>query len=120
MIEEVTPEQLETMLGGDDSSLRIVDIRSPDAFADGHVPDSENVPMSELPARAAAVTDADVVVTVCPHGEASRQAARLLSAHRGATETEIYSLKGGLAAWSNERDLAASEDGHRIDSDPPF
>jgi rhodanese-related sulfurtransferase len=91
---------------GEDGEVRIVDIRPPAAFRTGHIPGSENVPMNQLPDRAEELDGADTVVTVCPHGEASLQAARLLGAYEGLSDAEIYSLAGGLTAWDRELEAA--------------
>lgn len=87
--------------------LRIVDIRSPTAFAQGHIPGSDNVPAGELTDRVAELDGADRVVTVCPHGEASVQAARLIAAYEGV-EGRVESLRGGLEAWDGPLEGEAS------------
>jgi rhodanese-related sulfurtransferase len=81
--------------GGD---LRIVDIRNPESFARGHIPGSENVPAPELTDRVEELDDANRVVTVCPHGQASVQAARLVGSYQGV-DGPVESLDGGLEAW---------------------
>ena len=81
-----------------DEGERIVDIRSPAAFRRRHIPGSENVPFDELPDRVASLADADRIVTVCPHGKASVQAARLIASYE-ETDATVESLAGGLEAW---------------------
>lgn len=44
---ELSADDLAAVL--DDDALRIVDIRTPPAFARGHIPGSENIPFQELP-----------------------------------------------------------------------
>ncbi|MFB6307978.1 MAG: rhodanese-like domain-containing protein [Haloarculaceae archaeon] len=90
---EITPEELQEI---DDA--RIVDIRNPRSFSEAHIPDSENVPLEELTDRIETFDDADHVVTVCPHGKASVQAARLIGAYEGF-DGRVESLAGGLEAW---------------------
>jgi rhodanese-related sulfurtransferase len=107
-VNEIDQGELAERRRDGDGALRIVDIRSPAAYRQGHIPDSENVPMNQLPDRAEEFDAADTVVTVCPHGEASLQAARILGAYEGLQEAEIYSLAGGLTAWDGE--LESDED----------
>ncbi|MFW6000005.1 MAG: rhodanese-like domain-containing protein, partial [Halorubrum sp.] len=65
------------------ASLRIVDIRDRRGFDRGHLPDSECIPFPELTSRIAELEGADRIVTVCPHGVASQQAARLIGSYEG-------------------------------------
>ena len=82
MDDEISAEELHGRLErGED--VRIVDIRSADAYRRGHLPGSENVPFRELTGRIEELAGADHVVTVCPHGEASVQAARLIASYEG-------------------------------------
>ncbi|MCU4974430.1 rhodanese-like domain-containing protein [Halobacteria archaeon AArc-m2/3/4] len=101
---EITPEAVNDLLEDDDETLRVIDIRDPTSFDRGYIPDSENVPFHELPQRVESVADDDVdrIVTVCPHGKASVQAARLIGSYEGCADTTVESMAGGLEAWSQE------------------
>jgi rhodanese-related sulfurtransferase len=118
---EILPEELEATLDG--NPPLVVDIRSPDAFRKGHIPDSVNVPFEEVPHTVDRVADAEHVVTVCPHGEASVRAARLISAYEGFNG-RVESLEGGLTAWdgpverSDDEETAESEE--TTTSNAPF
>ena len=96
---EITPEELERLLETD-ADVRIVDIRSPNAFDRGHIPGSENIAFHELPRRVDELEDASHVVTVCPRGQASLQAVRLISSYEGTRGVRVESLCGGLEAWT--------------------
>lgn len=102
---EIDPDELAELIDGDatgDDDLRIVDIRDQRAFDRGHVPDSECLPFPELTNRVAELEGASRIVTVCPHGIASRQAAQLVGSYAG-TDARVESLRGGIEAW--ERDI---------------
>jgi rhodanese-related sulfurtransferase len=103
---ELSTDELAVLLD-EGAEVRIVDIRSPAAFRRGHIPGSVNVPFPELTTRAEELADADHIVTVCPHGESSVQAARLLQSYEGTGDARIESLAGGLTDWGG--DLEASE-----------
>ncbi|WP_435062127.1 rhodanese-like domain-containing protein [Halobaculum sp. EA56] len=105
---EITPEEVERLLA-DGADVRVVDIRSPGAYARGHIPGSENVPFDRLPDRVESLTGSDRIVTVCPHGKASVQAARLIESFEGTADATVESMAGGLEAW--EGDLEAGDDG---------
>ncbi|GAA4967487.1 rhodanese-like domain-containing protein [Actinoplanes utahensis] len=57
----------------------LLDVRSPDEYAGGHLPGAVNVPLDEVEAAAGRYAGQDVV-TVCHSGARSLAAARLLSA----------------------------------------
>jgi rhodanese-related sulfurtransferase len=100
----------------DDDPPRIVDIRQPAAFARGHIPESENVPFATLPDRVEELAGADHIVTVCPHGKASVQAARLIGSYEGTADATVESMAGGLEAWDGPLDAASGG----AQSDAPF
>lgn len=101
---EIDPEELAALIDdAPDESLRIVDIRDRRAFDRGHLPGSECVPFPELTTRVAELEGASRIVTVCPHGVASRQAAALIGSYAGTDDARVESLRGGVEAW--ERDV---------------
>ena len=106
---EIDDEELHALLA-DDEDVRVVDIRSPSAFRRGHIPDSENVPFEELTDRIEAVADTDRVVTVCPKGEASVQAARLIGSFDGFSG-RVESLSTGVSGWSYDLETGDGGDG---------
>ena len=95
---EIDPDELADLLDrGVD--VRIVDIRDRRAFDRGHLPGSESIPFPELTTRVTELEGADRIVTVCPHGIASRQAARLVGSYAGTADARVESLHGGIEAW---------------------
>jgi rhodanese-related sulfurtransferase len=112
---EISTEEVAARLE-DDNPPRIVDIRSPAAFARGHIPGSENVPFGQLPERVDSLVGADHIVTVCPHGKASVQAARLITSFEGTADARVESMAGGLEEWDGP--LEAEETSTEADS--PF
>ena len=108
---EISPTEVATLLesGSDDAELRIVDIRSERAFDRGHLPESESIPFPQLTTRVDELTGADRIVTVCPHGISSRQAAQLIASYQGTTDARVESLHGGVEAWERQgRELVES------------
>ncbi|WP_302082374.1 rhodanese-like domain-containing protein [Salinibaculum rarum] len=104
---EIEPDRLETELDSDDDPL-VVDIRNPPAFQQGHIPESVNVPLSQLTQRVDEIADADHVVTVCPHGQASVKAARLIASYDGF-DGRVDSLHGGLTSWDGPLDTETAD-----------
>lgn len=94
---QVEPRELAAWVLGGRSDYRIIDVRSPEAFAAGQIPGAENMPV-------AGVLDAGLVrnekVIICgDDGVQSAQAWLLLRAkgYRGASV-----LKGGMDGWRTQ------------------
>ena len=77
----------------------VIDLRSAEAFARGHIVNSRNIPFDELPARTEVIgkLKSKPVVTVCDAGMTSGKAVQLL---QKAGLKDVYGLRGGIAAWT--------------------
>ncbi|TSD14742.1 rhodanese-like domain-containing protein [Haloglomus irregulare] len=119
MDDEISAAELHDLLEGG-ADVRVVDIRSADAFRRGRLPNSENIPFPELTGRIEELADADHVVTVCPHGEASVQAARLVASYEGF-DGRIESMADGITGWAEQYGLesASSRDGDQESGQRP-
>jgi rhodanese-related sulfurtransferase len=76
----------------------IVDIRTAEEFAKGHLRDAKNIPLADLTARIGELdkSKARSVVVVCQTGARPDKAARQLAA---AGFDDVVTLDGGLTAW---------------------
>ncbi|WP_123536571.1 rhodanese-like domain-containing protein [Halosimplex salinum] len=122
---EISVEELQALLddsganGDEDGDLRIVDIRNPGAFERGHIPGSENIPANRLTDRVEELDGAERVVTVCPLGKSSVQAARLVGSYEGV-DGPVESLHGGLEAWDGPLEAADASGDSGDESAAPF
>ncbi|MFB6094318.1 MAG: rhodanese-like domain-containing protein [Halanaeroarchaeum sp.] len=108
MVAEIEPAELAALRDAG-TDLRIVDVRAGPAFDRGHIPGSEHLPLHSIADGVADLVGAETVVAVCPHGEASRQAVKLIQSYEGIdADTRVVSLAGGLEAWDGP--LVASEE----------
>lgn len=76
----------------------VVDVREPDEYVSGHVPDSRNIPLSRLDERIGELEkfkDAPVIL-ICQTGARSGDARRKLEKKGFA---KLHNLEGGIAAW---------------------
>lgn len=97
-IREIDVTTLHEVLRSADADGRpaVVDVREEHEFAGGHVPGAVNVPMSQLPERAAEVTSLPgEVYVVCEVGGRSGQVAAWL----GQQGHDVVNVAGGTAAW---------------------
>jgi len=107
---EIEPVELRRLLE-DGEPVRIVDVRSAAAYEAGHIPESENVPFETLTRSIETFAGETRIVTVCPHGEASVQAARLIESFEGVpAQAQVDSLAGGLEAWDGPIETHQSVD----------
>ncbi len=73
---ETSAEQLQAALGKD-SKILVIDVRSPQEFAAGHIPGAVNIPLDELSRKLEQmkVSKDTTLVTTCEHGGRSSRAA---------------------------------------------
>jgi rhodanese-related sulfurtransferase len=76
----------------------VVDVRSTQEFAEGHLRDAKNIPLADLASRIGELEKSKgrAVVVVCQTGARADKAARKLAA---AGFEDVVSLDGGLTAW---------------------
>ena len=80
----------------DERAVQIVDIRDPQSFANGHVPEALLINNNSV---GQFVADADMdkpVLVFCYHGHSSQGAADFFA---GQGFAEVYSVDGGFEEW---------------------
>ena len=79
----------------------VLDVRNADEFAEGHLPNAKNIPLTELNNRLKEIEKSKnaVVITVCAQGVRSANAAALLNK---AGFAQVFSLEGGTQAWKTQ------------------
>ena len=85
-----------------DTSLVILDVRTPEEYAAGHIPGAINIPYTHLPSRISEVADAadkDIVVYCAIGVRAERGAERL----RENGFTKLLHLDGDMKAWEAQK-----------------
>jgi rhodanese-related sulfurtransferase len=75
----------------------VVDIRSADAFARGHITNAKNIPQDELAAKRDTLNKQKPLVAVCDAGVTTNRAVASL---RKAGFESVYGLKGGMNGWT--------------------
>ena len=82
-------------------SAIVVDVRSADAFASGHIANARNLTLAELEKNPDALkkNKSKIVLTVCDAGTEAGRAANTL---RKAGYENTFSLRGGIKAWRSE------------------
>jgi rhodanese-related sulfurtransferase len=118
---EITTEEVKELLD-DGADVHVVDIRDERSFEHSHIPGSENLPFHELTARVDELEDRDHIVTVCPHGKASVQAAQLIGSYEGTADATVESMEGGLEEYGMKYGLARDGEGtdESANAESPF
>ena len=77
----------------------VVDIRSAEAFAKGHIVNARNIPLDDLEGSIEKLTKlgSKAILAVCDAGMSSTRAVDTLK--KSGLES-VYGLKGGISAWT--------------------
>jgi rhodanese-related sulfurtransferase len=94
---KIAPVDYQTQFGAGAEHL-LVDVRTPEEFASGHIAGAVNIPVDELAQRLNEVPQDKPVVLYCRSGNRSGQAAQILDQ---AGYPQIYDL-GGIVAWTEQ------------------
>jgi len=81
----------------------VVDVREPWEFERCRIDGALPIPLAQLPARRAELSEHRDLVLVCHHGNRSQHAAMWLE-QNGCTS--VHNLRGGVEAWALEVDHA--------------
>ena len=98
----IEPKALTERIAWADSSLVVLDVRTPAEFAEGHVPGAINIPHAELSARISELEgsrEKDIVV-YCRTGVRAEEALGVLGK---AGFKRLYHLKGDYTRWADEK-----------------
>jgi rhodanese-related sulfurtransferase len=74
----------------------LLDVRTPEEWADYHVPNTTLIPLDELPDRLNELPSDQEIVVVCRSGNRSQEGRDIL---RQAGFTQVTSMSGGLKQW---------------------
>ncbi|HLO13099.1 MAG TPA: rhodanese-like domain-containing protein [Pseudoneobacillus sp.] len=83
----------------DNQKVVILDVRTPEEFQEGHIPDATLLPLQELEARMNELEKDETYLVVCRSGNRSSQASDML-AKNGFTN--IYNITEGMNNWLYE------------------
>lgn len=76
----------------------LIDVRTPEEFASGHIEGAVNIPVDALAGRLSEVPAGQPIVVYCRTGNRSATASQILA---DAGYTDIYDL-GGLQGWISQ------------------
>ena len=86
----------EQFVSGDSGDYQFIDVREEEEHAEGHIPDTVNIPLSEFMARVDEISEDMPAVLVCNTGVRSAQAAMYLAS---MGYDQLYNLEEGTKGW---------------------
>lgn len=99
-MKEIKPEEVRKKI--EKGECEIIDIRAERQYKKGHIPGAENIPMGELTSEIQQHDwNENEIIVVCPVGQSSRQAGRLIESYEGVNG-EVASMEGGYEEWEWE------------------
>jgi phage shock protein E len=97
-VAQVSPAALVEMQAKEDSRLLLLDVRTPEEFAAGHVPGAVNIPYDQLATRLGEIPRGDEVVLYCHSGRRAGLAVEVLAANG---YTRLAHLQGDMQGWQS-------------------
>ena len=101
---EVTPAAAEDLI---QDGAMVIDVREPEEWSAGHLPESRLIPMSRVESRLHEIATDRSAVIVCRSGGRSRAIAQLLNSR----SINAVNLAGGLLAWEQAGRPVVSDGG---------
>lgn len=81
----------------DDKKVEIIDVRSEEEFAAGHIPNAKLIPLPELNDRLTELNKDQAYLIVCRSGNRSSQASEILA---NKDFKSIYNMEKGMNDWT--------------------
>jgi rhodanese-related sulfurtransferase len=83
----------------ENNEVVVLDVRTPEEFQGGHIPNATLIPLQELENRLNEIDKEKGYLVVCRSGNRSAQASEILSNNGFST---IYNMTGGMNNWAFE------------------
>jgi rhodanese-related sulfurtransferase len=83
----------------ENNEVVVLDVRTPEEFQGGHIPNATLIPLQELENRLNEIDKEKGYLVVCRSGNRSAQASEILSNNGFST---IYNMTGGMNNWASE------------------
>lgn len=96
-IPQYTTAELEDILR--EGSMHVIDVRTPEEYASGHIPGVPLRPLQEIEEWAKALDPNQPYIFVCRSGNRSQKAALYL---RMRGFTKVANTQGGMLAWTGD------------------
>ncbi len=96
--QKLSPTDYQSQFVNAGTGYLLVDVRTADEFATGHIHGAVNIPLDTIETRLNEIPRTQPIVVYCHSGNRSGQAVKILA---NAGYTQIYDL-GGINAWTEQ------------------
>ena len=97
-VQAISPAAYQEQFAEANAKHLLIDVRTPEEFAGGHIEGAVNIPVEALASRLSEVPTDQPIVVYCRSGNRSATASQILA---DAGYPEIYDL-GGLQGWISQ------------------
>jgi rhodanese-related sulfurtransferase len=80
----------------DNKEVIVLDVRTPEEYQEGHIPNAILIPLQELENKLIDLDKEEPYLVVCRSGNRSAQASEILTSNSFA---KIYNMTGGMNNW---------------------
>jgi rhodanese-related sulfurtransferase len=91
-------QEFESRLQQKDKRI-LLDVREKFEYVGGHIPNSLNIPLSQIKGRLNEIPKNQDILLYCRSGMRSKQAGRILSKHG---YKQLFNLQGGITSWKGK------------------
>ena len=95
-VQDISPAAYQEQFAVADAAHLLIDVRTPEEFASGHISGAVNIPVDSLSSRLSEVPQGQPLVVYCRSGNRSATASEILA---DAGYSSIYDM-GGLTDWT--------------------
>ena len=97
-VKSILPHEVRTIIKEKSASdYRLLDVRQPSEYEQGHIPGAKLIPLAELQSNMNAVQSNRMTIVYCRSGNRSRSAVGMLN---GAGIDDVYNMEGGILAYN--------------------
>lgn len=96
--QEWQPEDIASKLKAGEK-LTIIDVREPDEWILGHIPEAKHIPLGQIPARIQDIDPKVQTILVCRSGARSGRACEYL--HN--LGYNVVNMTGGMSEWTGDK-----------------
>lgn len=94
---DIGPFTLKELIDKKDGGYKLIDVRSTEQYAEGHIPTALNFPLAELPAKLSSLPKDKMIVTYC--GSITCQLAPRAALELAQKGFKVKELHGGIKEW---------------------
>jgi len=95
-VQDISPVSYQDQFVSTSASHLLIDVRTPEEFASGHISGAVNIPVESLQSRLSEVSNVQPIVVYCRSGNRSATASQILEQ---AGYSNVYDL-GGIIDWT--------------------